>query len=217
MVRTPFVEASAIDRRSLAAEGVRFAVHGGFTDPSRVMYTLYPEHIPAVDDPVRVVRLWADFPANTELDDVLVGLGLPEDLRGDTRDVHGDFLVATTVKGLKWLEEHSKIRVRGQEVALSVDVIEPGKLERSNKTREVVVPSMRLDVIGAKGFGVSRAYFQQGIEGKKVRINGQLASSSTQVREGDTLIAEGIGRIEFKRIINETRRGNFKLELEVHR
>jgi RNA-binding protein YlmH len=95
--------------------------------------------------------------------------------------------------------------------------VDASDLERSNKTRAVVVPSMRLDVIGAKGFGVSRAYFQQGIEGKKVRINGSLASSSTQVREGDTLIAEGLGRIEFKRILNETKRGNWKLELEVHK
>ncbi|NJK45460.1 MAG: amidohydrolase family protein [Pleurocapsa sp. SU_196_0] len=54
-------------------------------------------------------------------------------------------------------------------------------------------------------------------EGKKVRVNGQVAGNSTPVREGDTLSAEGLGRIEFKRIEGETRRGNVKLELEVHR
>jgi RNA-binding protein YlmH len=55
------------------------------------------------------------------------------------------------------------------------------------------------------------------VEGKKVRVNGQTATSSTTIREGDTLIAEGLGRIEFKRVLNETRRGNFRIELEVHR
>ena len=79
------------------------------------------------------------------------------------------------------------------------------------------MPSMRVDVVGAKGFGVSRAYFQQGIDGGKVRLNGQIVRASADIREGDSLSAEGIGRIDFKRVVNETRRGNFKVELEVHR
>ncbi|MDB5046687.1 MAG: RNA-binding protein, partial [Deinococcus sp.] len=88
---------------------------------------------------------------------------------------------------------------------------------KSSRVREVVVPSMRVDVVGAKGFGVSRAYFQQGIEGGKVRLNGQPARSSSDIREGDSLSAEGLGRIDFKRVVNETRRGNYKVELDVHR
>ena len=217
VIRTPFLEASTLDRRALAADGVRFAVHGGFTDPARVIYTLYPEHIPNVDDPVRVVRVDGDFPPEIDLEDLLVALNIPEDLLGDAREKQGDFLIATTAKGLKTLEANSHYRLRGQPVELEFSVVDASDLERSNKTRAVVVPSMRLDVIGAKGFGVSRAYFQQGIEGKKVRINGSLATSSAQVREGDTLIAEGLGRIEFKKILNETKRGNWKLELEIHK
>ena len=217
VIRTPFLEASALDRRALAADGLRFAVHGGFTDPARVIYTLYPEHIPNVEDPVRVVRIDGDFPPEIDLEDLLVALQIPEDQLGDAREKQGDFLIATTAKGLKMLEATSQYRLRGQPIELEFAVVDASDLERSNKTRAVVVPSMRLDVIGAKGFGVSRAYFQQGIEGKKVRINGSLASSSTTVREGDTLIAEGLGRIEFKRVLNETKRGNWKLELEIHK
>jgi RNA-binding protein YlmH len=217
VVRTGFVDANEVDRRLLTAEGVRFAVHGGFTDPSRVVYTLYPEHIPSVDDPVRVVQFDGDFPLNFDVNDLLVALQLPDELRGDARENHGAFLIATTNKGLKQLESLTSLKAMGREIEVDTQVVEPGSLERSQKTRAVVVPSMRVDVVGAKGFGVSRAYFQQGIEGKKVRVNGQIATSSTAIREGDTLIAEGLGRIEFKRVLNETRRGNFKLELEVHK
>ena len=217
VVRTGFVEASDINRRALAADGVRFAVHGGFTDPARVVYTLYPEHIPAVDDPVRVLRVSGDFPPRFDAQDLIVALALPDDLRGDVRAEGGAFLVATTAKGAKLVEALGSVRSPSGQIELEVEAVTPGTLERSNKTRAVVVPSMRVDVVGAKGFGVSRSYFQAGVQGGKVRVNGALASSSTDIREGDTLVAEGLGRIEFKRVLNETRRGNFKLELEVHK
>lgn len=217
VVRTGFVNADEINRRALAAEGVRFAVHGGFADPARVVYTLYPEHVPAVDDPVRVLRLTGDFPRGFDAQDLLVALDLPDDARGDVRDDGGSFLVATNARGAKLLGSLGSVRGPSGLIGLEVEPVAAGSLERSNRTRTVVVPSTRVDVVGAKGFGVSRSYFQAGVQGGKVRVNGALASSSTEVREGDTLVAEGLGRIEFKRVIGETRRGNYKLELEVHR
>jgi RNA-binding protein YlmH len=222
VVRTAFLDAESIDRRVLAAEGVRFAVHGGFPDATRVIYTLFPEHIPAVDDPVRVFRFSGDFPTDFRPDDLKVALALDSDLRGDIR-AEGDvrfgagFLVATTAKGGKGLADVTSIRALGREIPVQVEPVEPRELERSNKTRAVVVPSMRVDVVGAKGFGVSRSYFQAGVQAGKVRVNGAPATSSTSIREGDTLVAEGLGRVEFKRVLNETRRGNFKVELEIHK
>ncbi len=217
VVRTGFVEGSTIDRRALAADGLRFAVHGGFPDPSRVVYTLYPEHIPNVDDPVKIVQLEAEFTENTDAQDIRVALNLPDEMRGDIRSQHGHFLIATLQKGIKQLEGLTTLRIQGRELEIQIEILDSSSLERSVKTRQVVVPSMRVDVVGAKGFGVSRAYFQAGVESKNVRINGVVASSSTSIREGDTLVAERLGRIEFKRVVNETRRGNYKLELEVHK
>jgi RNA-binding protein YlmH len=217
VVRTGFLESADLDRRALAAGGVKFAAHGGFTDAGRVIYTLYPEHIPAIDDPVRVLLLDAELPLGVTAQDVRVAINLPEEIRGDIREERGAFLIATTAKGAKLLEEKTTLNIHGNTVEVSFTPTETSSLGRGTKTRTVVVPSLRLDVVGAKGFGVSRAYFQAGIEGKKVRVNGTVAGNSTPVREGDTLSAEGLGRIEFKRIEGETRRGNVKLELEVHR
>jgi RNA-binding protein YlmH len=216
VIRTGFLEGADLDRRALAADGIRFAVHGGFPDAARVVYTLYPEHIPNVDDPVRVLRLETDEP-DFDPDDLRVALGLPPELLGDVREDRQGFLFATTQKGVKQLEATSQLVLLGRTREVRFVPATGQALERGSKTRSVVVPSLRLDVVGAKGFGVSRAYFQGGIENKKVRVNGTLATSSTPVRVGDTLSAEGLGRIEFKRIEGETRRGNIKLELEIHR
>ncbi len=222
VIRTGFLEGAALDRRALAASGIRFAAHGGFTDAERVIYTLYPEHIPNVDDPVRLMQITGDFDRDINETDIRIALGLPEDQLGDVRSNRDGFFIATTAKFEKQLETLTTLQLQGRLVEASIssarlEDLNPAHRAPKTTTRTVVVPSLRLDVVGAKGFGVSRAYFQAGIEGKKVRVNGNVASSSTPVRTGDTLTAEGIGRIEFKRIEGETRRGNIKLELEIHK
>ncbi len=214
VVRTAFIEADEIDRRLLHNDEIKSVMAGGFPDARRVVLTLHPAHIPAVDSGVTVYRLTPQTPG-WDVQDFSVALrreGLPEDTLGDVREERGAFLVAATGKAAKALAELTALGGR------EVDVEEVGESAgRGAKVREVVVPSMRIDVVGAKGFGVSRAYFQQGVEAGKVRLNGQVARASAEIREGDSLAAEGMGRIDFKRVVNETRRGNYKVELNVEK
>ncbi|WP_407538258.1 S4 domain-containing protein [Deinococcus radiomollis] len=219
VVRTAFVDAETLDRRQLQDEEVRHHIAGGFPDAQRVVLTLYPVHIPDVDTGITVFRVTPQV-AGWDTQDFSVALRsltldskpLPEDLLGEVREERGGFLVVATGKAVKALSEATVLGGR------EVEVEEVGAAAgRGSKLREVVVPSMRADVVGAKGFGVSRAYFQQGVEAGKVRLNGQPARASSDIREGDSLSAEGLGRIDFKRVLNETRRGNYKVELEVHK
>lgn len=207
VVRSDFISVLSIDRRLLA--DVSHKIAGGFPDADQVVLTLYPEHIPHIDSGVKVLRL------STELEaaDVKVALRqLYAGAVGEVREERGALLVALQDKAAKQLKELSELG--GKEFEVEEIGEHAGK---EAKVRQVVVPSMRIDVVGARGFGVSRAYFQQGIEGGKVRLNGQVARGSSEIKEGDSLSADGLGRIDFKRVVNETRRGNFKVELDVHR
>jgi RNA-binding protein YlmH len=216
VVRTPFVDGDEIDRRLLQDDEVRHKIAGGFPDARRVILTIYPAHIPEVDSGVTVLRVMPEEAAPVwDVQDLTVQLRkleLKEEQIGDVREDRGAFLIAATGKAAQTLAALTELGGRGLDVE---DVGESAG--KSSRVREVVVPSMRVDVVGAKGFGVSRAYFQQGIEGGKVRLNGQPARASSDIREGDSLSAEGLGRIDFKRVVNETRRGNYKVELDVHR
>lgn len=212
-MRTPFVDASELDRRLLNDEEVKYRLAGGFPDAHRVVLTLFPAHIPEMDSGVQVMRLSFVQAPDLDVQDVAVLLkkaDFKEEQLGDLREDHGTFLLAATGKALKELDQLEQL---GEHELETENLGE--SVGRSHKDRQVVVPSMRVDVVGAKGFGVSRAYFQQGVDNGKVRLNGQPARASSEIGEGDSLSAEGLGRIDFKRVINETRRGNFKVELEV--
>lgn len=215
VVRTGFVDGGSLDRRLLDDPEIGYRLSGGFPDAGLVMLTLYPAHIPEVEAGVQVISLstLGDVPWDEQ--DLRVQLGrleLGEGALGDIREVRGSFQVAASDKAAARLLELSDLG--GQQITAEAVGETAGK---GSKIREVVVPSMRADVVGAKGFGVSRAYFQQGIDGGKVRLNGSPVRAGSEVREGDSLSAEGLGRIDFRRVLNETRRGNYKVELEVHR
>lgn len=214
VVRTPFLEIDLLDRRVLQNPEVKHHISGGFGNAKRVVISFYPEHIPSVSDAVEVWQISGDFPPHWEVQDAQVALKaiVPEDQLGDVRFSHGHLYVAVTGKAKEQLAQLAYLANVDVSTELSQD-----QEEARVKVREVVVPSMRVDTIGAKGFGVSRAYFQTGLENGKVRLNGQVAKSSHEIKEGDILAAEGLGRIEFKRVINETRRGNYKVELVVHK
>ena len=219
VVRTAFVDAGSLDRRLLDDPEINHRIAGGFADARAVVLTLYPARIPEVDTGVQVLEITPQAPEWDE-QDLRVQLGrlavqhpeLEAGNIGDIRERGNSFQVAVSDKAAATLLEITRLGSR----EVSVDAV-GATAGRGSKMREVVVPSMRCDVVGAKGFGVSRAYFQQGIDGGKVRLNGQIARAGSSISEGDSLSADGLGRIDFKRVINETRRGNFKVELEVHK
>ncbi|MCX7802120.1 MAG: RNA-binding protein [Meiothermus ruber] len=208
VVQTPFLEALALEelRRQAQQEGLRLETFGGLPMASRQVAVLFPDHIPAVSDPTTVVFL--AFEGDLEaLEDRLRAL-LEPGLLGDLEETQEGFLLVTLPKGLKTLQEAG---FQAKEVA-------PEQLPRTReRTRSVVVPSLRVDVVGAKGFGVSRTYFAQGVKAGKVKLRGKTASAKDEVTEGDHLLAEGLGSLVVKKVLGQTKRGNVKLELEVHR
>lgn len=208
VVQTPFLEAEALEelRRQARQEGLGLQTFGGLPMASRQVAVLFPEHIPVVSDPTTVVFL--TFEGDLEaLEDRLRTL-LEPGLLGDLEETQEGFLLATLPKGLKTL----------QEAGFQAQVAAPEQLPRTReRTRSVVVPSLRVDVVGAKGFGVSRTYFAQGVKAGKVKLRGKTASAKDEITEGDHLLAEGLGSLVVKKVLGQTKRGNVKLELEVHR
>lgn len=208
VVQTPFLEPDQQDelRRLAKAEGLQLEFFGGLPMAERQVAVLFPPEVPNVSDPTKValLRFEGDLEA---LEDRLRGV-LEPGLLGDLEEAQEAFLVVTLPKGLKAL----------QEAGFAVREALPEELPKSReRTRSVVVPSLRVDAVGSKGFGVSRNYFAQGVKAGKVKIAGRTVSAKDEVKEGDTLVAEGLGVLRVKRMLGQTKRGNVKLEVEVQR
>ncbi|WP_457637973.1 S4 domain-containing protein [Oceanithermus sp.] len=184
-------------------EGMELAWFGGLSAAERRLGVLHPPEVPRVDDPTLAAWLPAEDPEQAA---ARLRRLLPAGELGDLRIEADGVLFATTAAAA------GRLRREGFSLADP-----PERLAGRSRTRTLVVPSLRVDVVGAKGFGISRSYFAKGVKAGKVRLGGRIASSKDEVREGDVLLAEGLGRVTLVRVLGRTKKGNYKVELTAER
>ncbi len=207
-------ETSASLAARLRDAGVGVHVGGGYSGARRRVVTAFPEHIPEATTP-----LAAFYIARSDLDKDDVRAGLKQ--AGVEGDAVGDVVPYQDGVAVVVLEEAAGevlalTRLTGRPVA--PERLEPSQLaSRSAKSQMVVVPSLRVDALGAKAFGVSRAYFSKGVASGRVSLNGQTAGKSTSADVGDEIYAEGLGRLTIDEVQGETKKGNLKVALRIEK
>ena len=211
---TSFLEPD--EAASLAAKlreaGVGVHSDGGYAGARRRVVTAFPEHIPEAS--VALAALYYEGVQEADLRVALQRSGLGEGSLGDVLEHQGGVTVVVLAadKG----EALTLTHVAGQSVA--PQEVELSRLGRgSRKAQQVVVPSLRVDALGAKAFKVSRSYFSKGIASGRVRVNGEVAGKSSSAAQGDEVYAEGLGRFSVAEVLGETKKGNLKITLEVER
>ena len=204
-------DASAELVHELAGRGVSARAWGGYPGASRRVVTAFPSHVPDAWTELTAVYL-AGLGDGSDLPQLLRAAGVPAEALGDVVP-HEDGLSVVTLDPppaqLLGLDDLGGRPVAPQVVPLERTV--------TGGTRRItaVVPSLRVDVVGAKGFRVSRSYFAKGIAGGKVSVNGTRVGKAGSAQVGDEVYAEGLGRLRVLSIDGETRRGNVKLTIEV--
>lgn len=212
VAHTGFLEPSeaASLASQLRARDIGVHISGGYPGAKRRVITVFPEHMPEADT---LLSAWY-FPVHepAELQVALRTL-LNKDHIGDVIE-HQDGLSAIILDKDKNLLK--PIRVKGQEIhglIVPLDRVTRG----THKQQSVIVPSLRVDALGAKAFGVSRAYFAKGVAAGNVMLNGTRVSKSSDAEAGDEIYAEGLGRFYISLVQGETRKGNLKVVLEVEK
>lgn len=204
------------DVAKLAAElrehGVSVNLEGGYNGARRRALTAFPEHIPEAS-----VALSAIYIAGVDDEaDLRVALERVSsaDAIGDVV-AHQDGLSAVVLKSVT-AEVLTLTRVGRQDVKPQLIDIEH-LAKGSNKQQMIIVPSLRVDTLGAKAFNVSRSYFSKGIAGGKVSINGKPAGKSSSAEVGDEIYAEGIGRLSVLEVLGQTKKGNVKVMVDIEK
>lgn len=202
----------------LRAEGVGVSADGGVAGAERRIVTAHPAELPTAGPRLAAVR----FPDAFDPDDLRAALraaGIDGGALGDARV--GDAGVSdarvgdegvTIVTTAAALESVLAVRIGARPPVEASLATWPAARER---TRAAVVPSLRVDALGARAFGVSRAYFAKGIAAGRVHVNGRTVSKSAEAAQGDEVWADGLGRFRVSAVHGETRRGNLKVTIEV--
>ncbi len=193
VVRTPFLSPQEQDwlRKMASSEGLKVSFFGGFPMAERRCAVLHPEEVPSVSDPVKVVYL--EEPPE------------PSPYVGEVEELEEGVLVALLPEAEKALLAQGLTPLPPPEGALK-------PLKEGVQT--LVVPSLRVDAVGAKGFGVSRTYFQEGVRAGKVRLRGRPAAPKDELAPGDVLYAEGLGVLKVLEVLGSTRRGRIRIRVE---
>lgn len=197
----------------LKATGAGVEAWGGYPGARRRVVAAYPPEVPSAT-PNLTAWYVAGAPSAADLRAELTRAGIDPGRLGD--DVaHQDGITVVTFAPLppelQRLTHVAGRPVEGAEVPL----------ERlgGGAARQIsaVVPSLRVDVLGARAFGVSRAYFAKGVAAGRVSVNGVTAGKSASAELGDQVYAAGLGRFHVQSVEGETRRGNLKVTLTVEK
>lgn len=214
MAHTGFLEpddaASLVAQLRSAEVGVH--VSGGFPGARRRVVTVFPDTIPEATTSLKVV--YGD--GALDADDFRVALqsSVEAEEIGDIIQHQSGFSAIVLEFAQSSLPE--TLKLKGLTVTLEevpMDSVASG----SRKRHVVIVPSLRVDALGAKAFNVSRSYFSKGIGAGNVALNGAKATKSSSAEAGDEVYAEGLGRFSISSVQGETRRGNLKVAIEIEK
>lgn len=212
VVATGFLEPELAAQLASRLRQRDISVHlsGGFAGARRRVLTAFPEHIPEAT--TKLSALYSPEAQHDSLRTALENHGIAADNLGDTREYQEGaalVLLHSVVAKALTLEKLEGKPVTLQEISL--DYLASGKSSRL----QVIVPSLRVDALGAKAFKKSRSYFTKGIAGGKVSLNGVKAGKSASAEVGDEIYAEGLGRAWLLEVQGTTKKGNFRTIIEV--
>ena len=145
----------------------------------------------------------------------LTGLGLKREVIGDIIMLPDGCQIILDVSIILFvLQNLDKIGAAPvRPVQISLDQLSP-KEEKIKEIRTTVA-SMRLDVLAAAGFGVSRSKMSGDIAADKLKVNWQDAKNSAQtIKQGDIISMRGRGRVEISEINGQTKKGRISIVLK---
>ncbi|MCI5836749.1 MAG: YlmH/Sll1252 family protein [Veillonellaceae bacterium] len=145
----------------------------------------------------------------------LLGLGLEREVFGDILMQADSAQVVVDRPLVSFLEQElTKVSAVGVRVAeMPLEELKP-KEEKLKEVRATVA-SLRLDTVGAAGFGLSRAKMTDAIRAERVQVNWQRAKGPAQtVAQGDVISLRGRGRMIVAEVLGTSRKGRIAVRLE---
>ena len=197
---------------------VRVSFSGGVVDTERKRALLYPDYYEVTEEDFQLALFEVHYASkfitlqHRQVLGSLMSLGLKRNKFGDIRfnDDTVQFICASEIS--------EYLRANFFEIGrakISLNEIEVHKfIPQSEDVQEIVttVSSLRLDVVGAAIYNLSRQKIQPLITNGLVKVNWKVVdSTSFECREGDTLSIRGYGRSKLTSIDGRTKKDRVRI------
>jgi RNA-binding protein YlmH len=219
---TDFLEPSALEEAEAVLKwvnGVRYNAFGGYSRSERRRLVIYPDYyiVETIEPALAFLEITGEHqtpPGHRDYLGALMSLGIK-------REKVGDILVGPTGGQVVVASELTDfIRLNLTEVAagrVSVAVIEPEQLNLPDTREKIIrstVASLRLDAIAALGFGDSRTKMAREIKAERVKVNWKsVKSPDLEVAPGAIISIRGRGRVEFREVSGQSKKGRIGIIL----
>lgn len=194
---------------------------GGYPGAERSRVIIYPDYfnIDDVDTKLAFLNIQGNFRMaklnHRDFLGSLLGTGLK-------REKIGDILVMEDCAQVVVAQEVAQYILmnlsRVGRLGVTVKQVERNQLnppELRVKEIRTTVPSLRVDVIAAAGFGTSRTRMSREILAERINLNWKTCSNlSHPIQEGDILSARGRGRVEVAEVKGNTKSGRLGVVLK---
>jgi RNA-binding protein YlmH len=200
-------------------ERLRLATEGGYQGAERVKAAFVSEEFRGtVDFALEVVAGEWDgryYPVtHRDVLGALTGLGIKREMLGDII-LQGDRFQCVLDSALAEFMLANLAKIGSAPVTVNRgDLADIAPKEEKTKEIKTTVASLRLDVVAAAGFGMSRSRMSEAIAAEKVKVNWQEAKNSAQaIKANDVISMRGRGRVEVCEIIGQTKKGRISIFL----
>ncbi|VBB06184.1 Hypothetical protein LUCI_1400 [Lucifera butyrica] len=145
----------------------------------------------------------------------LMGLGIKRDVLGDIIMTGNGCQVVLDTSFVPFIAQNLLKVGNAPVIVQTVDLAAIAPHEEKMKEIRTTVASLRLDVVAAAGFGLSRTKMASEISAEKIKVNWQTGKNSAQtVKAGDVISMRGRGRVEICEIIGQTKKGRTSILLK---
>lgn len=208
--------------RELAHIG--YALWGGYEGAERKMVRFgseeefgYEEEYPIVCVHIKpLLAKFADKLTHRDFLGALMNLGIDRSTIGDIRVADKEaylFCVSSIVEyicGSLDKVKHTNVKCQVVTEAEEIPVDEP-------ESREVLLPSLRLDACLAKVYNESRSTILDMFRTGKVFVNGRLCeNNSKSLKEGEVVNLRGYGKFIFEGVQYETKKGKLSVGIRIY-
>ena len=202
--------------------GIRYTLWGGMDNTERQMARFGDTESIGYEVPFPIVMLnvkpmlekFADDFNHRDFLGAIMNLGIKRETVGDIFVKGKEAYIFVDEKIAGYIEENlDKVRHTHVRVHRLDDI--PEHIEVKRQEREILVSSLRLDVIVAGRYKLSRNQALLLFRNQKVFVDGRVCeNNSYQVKEGDVISVRGHGKMVFKEIAGETRKGRIYISVE---